>query len=59
MTGISAPYEVPEDPELVIETDRHELGVCVDHLIRFLGNKKIVICRKISMPNALNPNRLK
>jgi len=31
-TGISAPYEDPSDPELIIETDRQSKGECVDLL---------------------------
>jgi len=34
-TGISAPYEAPEQPDLVLETDRHTLDECVDRVIQF------------------------
>lgn len=33
-TGISAPYEEPENPALILETDRYSLPECVDILIR-------------------------
>lgn len=35
-TGISAPYEAPEEPELEIRTDQLSLEVCVDRIIRHL-----------------------
>jgi adenylylsulfate kinase len=46
MTGISAPYEAPECPEMVIETDKSSLDECVDRLIRFLMDRKIVVYRE-------------
>ncbi len=45
MTGISAPYETPETPDLVVETDQSGLDVCVDQSIQFLIDKKIVVYR--------------
>jgi len=41
-TGISSPYEVPEKPELVIETDRQSLDESVDQLFEFLAKRGIV-----------------
>ncbi len=32
-TGISAPYEEPLNPELVVETDAHDVDACVDQII--------------------------
>lgn len=46
MTGISAPYEAPENADLVIETDQCGIPDCVDQLIRFLREKKIVVYRE-------------
>jgi len=43
MTGITAPYEAPESPDLTIETDQYSLDHCVDHLIRFLVDKKVIV----------------
>lgn len=45
MTGISAPYEVPESSDIVIETDQYALDECVNRLIRFLMDKKIIVFR--------------
>ncbi|MFP4657756.1 MAG: adenylyl-sulfate kinase [Desulfonatronovibrionaceae bacterium] len=35
-TGISSPYEEPEDPDLVLETDKCSVEECVDKLIDFI-----------------------
>jgi adenylylsulfate kinase len=32
-TGISSPYEVPKNPELVVNTGGSELKVCVQQVI--------------------------
>ncbi len=45
MTGISAPYEIPESSDLVVETDQYALDECVDRLIRFLIKEKIIVFR--------------
>ncbi len=36
-TGISAPYEAPEEPELEIRTDQLSVEACVDRIVRHLG----------------------
>ncbi len=36
-TGISAPYEEPAKPELVIDTNRQSVDESVNQLIAFLG----------------------
>jgi bifunctional enzyme CysN/CysC len=35
-TGISAPYEAPVDPEVIVHTDRESLGECVARAIEYL-----------------------
>jgi adenylylsulfate kinase len=35
-TGVSAPYEPPERPELVVHTDRHSPEECIAQLIEYL-----------------------
>lgn len=35
-TGVSAPYEAPEAPELVVRTDQHDVDACVAQLIAYL-----------------------
>jgi adenylylsulfate kinase len=41
-TGVSAPYEEPEAPEIVIETDKCGLEECAQHIIGYLEEKTIV-----------------
>lgn len=41
-TGISAPYEEPLLPELVLETDRESLEQSVDKMLQYLENKRIL-----------------
>lgn len=36
-TGVSAPYEAPETPDLLIDTSATELPIAVDQLTRLLG----------------------
>lgn len=38
-TGVSAPYEAPEAPELVVRTDRGSIEECVGQLVRFLEER--------------------
>jgi adenylylsulfate kinase len=42
MTGISAPYEEPEHPDLIIDTDKLSLQQCVDKIIRFLLKQNLI-----------------
>ncbi len=42
MTGISAPYEEPENPDIVIETDNLTLKQSVDLMIKFLVKLGII-----------------
>lgn len=35
-TGISAPYEEPENPEIILETDKMSLEECTDKLLNYL-----------------------
>lgn len=36
-TGISAPYEPPEAPALVVDTGRHNLAECVEQILQMLS----------------------
>jgi len=40
-TGISAPYEAPTAPDLVLDTDRVDIAACVDALMRTLNRRGI------------------
>jgi adenylylsulfate kinase len=41
-TGISAPYEEPENPEIIIETDREAIKEGVNKIIIYLENKGVI-----------------
>jgi len=41
-TGISAPYEPPLDPEIVLSTDTQSIDQCVEEIINYLELKKII-----------------
>ena len=41
-TGISAPYEEPLNPEIVIDTDTMDIDQSRDTVIRYLSEKKII-----------------
>jgi bifunctional enzyme CysN/CysC len=35
-TGVSAPYEIPDNPELVINTETHSVSECVEQLLAYV-----------------------
>jgi adenylylsulfate kinase len=41
-TGIDAPYEKPQNPDVVIKTDSSDVGLCVEQIINCLQDKKIL-----------------
>ena len=41
-SGKSAPYEEPEHPSIIIETDKLDLQQCVDEVIKFLLKQKLI-----------------
>ncbi|WP_046173362.1 adenylyl-sulfate kinase [Domibacillus indicus] len=41
-TGISSPYEAPEKPELVVNTDQYSVEECVDQIIGYLKEKNML-----------------
>jgi len=41
-TGISSPYEEPENAELVVDTDKYNLQECAEQVIDYLEEKGIV-----------------
>ncbi|PVV00015.1 hypothetical protein BB559_000227 [Furculomyces boomerangus] len=41
-TGISAPYEKPESPEIILKTDQLEVSQSVDKIIEYLRQKELV-----------------
>ena len=41
-TGIDDPYEVPENPEIILETDKLNLEQCVEEILNFLEARGLV-----------------
>ena len=41
-TGIDSPYEVPENPELIIDTDNQSLDASVSTILKFLESNEII-----------------
>jgi bifunctional enzyme CysN/CysC len=41
-TGVSAPYEAPEDPDVVVNTDEDDIETCVDQIVETLEARGIV-----------------
>lgn len=41
-TGISAPYEAPENPEVVIKTHENSVEECVAQIVKYLEEKNLI-----------------
>jgi adenylylsulfate kinase len=41
-TGISSPYEEPENPELIIDTSNGNIDACVEKIVKYLEEKGII-----------------
>ncbi|MBN2381919.1 adenylyl-sulfate kinase [bacterium] len=41
-TGISAPYESPESPEIHLHTDSQDIEQCVEQIVRYLIEQKLI-----------------
>ena len=41
-TGINSPYEKPENPEIVIDTDQQSLEESISNILDFLKSKRII-----------------
>ncbi|MCA9470430.1 MAG: adenylyl-sulfate kinase [Nitrospirales bacterium] len=47
-TGVSDPYEPPENPEIVVMTDKESPEVCIDKILEYLShNQYIRMMRKV------------
>jgi adenylylsulfate kinase len=42
-TGVSAPYEAPDNPDLVINTEQMGVGECVRAALEFLDERKFIL----------------
>jgi len=38
-TGVSAPYEEPNNPDLIVDTNNQSVDQCKEHLINFIGTR--------------------
>ena len=41
-TGVSAPYEAPVCPDLIVDTEANDVTACADQVIQFLFKKGII-----------------
>lgn len=41
-TGISAPYEAPESPEITIRTDQLSVEECVRRIVEYLADRGLI-----------------
>jgi len=41
-TGIDSPYEAPERPELVLDTEQQSVEMCLEHLLAYLSERRIL-----------------
>jgi len=41
-TGISAPYEAPENPEITVHTDKNTVEECVQQIMQYLTEKELL-----------------
>ncbi|MGE7696359.1 adenylyl-sulfate kinase [Lysinibacillus sp. NPDC094177] len=41
-TGISAPYEEPENPEIILDTESYSIDECVEQLTSILSSKRYI-----------------
>ena len=46
MTGIHDPYEEPDNPDLIIDTDKLTLDQSIDKVIKFLHEQQIIYSMK-------------
>lgn len=44
-TGISSPYEIPDNPELIVDTGSQTLEACVDHVLSHLQERGVITFR--------------
>ncbi|MCG7199141.1 adenylyl-sulfate kinase [Marinobacter pelagius] len=45
-TGIDSPYEVPERPEVILDTSVQSVDACIDQLIGYLQDRKLILDKK-------------
>lgn len=45
-TGIDSPYEVPEHPEVVLDTSSQTVNECVEQILEYLLERKLILERQ-------------
>ncbi len=41
-SGVTSPYEIPENPELIVDTENNTVEDCVLHILNYLKSKNLV-----------------
>ena len=52
-TGISAPYEEPETPELIVETDKLTIKECATKVLEYLEERKVIVKPVVGRPRII------
>ena len=52
-TGVSSPYEIPEYPEIKLNTDKLTLKDCMDVVIKYLLEKGVISIKDIDKQNVI------
>jgi adenylylsulfate kinase len=47
-TGIDSPYEIPENPELIIKTDQLSIDECINKIINYLTDNNFIKWQRIN-----------
>jgi len=47
-TGISSPYEAPEDPEMVLDTGEYSVEECVEKVLDLLVERGVVVTDRVA-----------
>lgn len=49
-TGISSPYEPPDEPELILRTDQHSIEQCVEQVLTLLISEQGILSKEQHAP---------
>ena len=52
-TGISAPYEEPEKPELVVETDKLTIKECAARVLEYIEKRQVIVKPVVGRPRII------
>ncbi len=54
-TGISAPYEEPENPDIIIDTESQGIEACVEQLVKYVEHQLVEPVKNLSIEGAFGP----